>query len=101
MRPEATKPIDEAAMHLVLAPVNHWARGQALTIDPAVAAVLPVLQFMLAKPQVDLLLSALYRVAAVNHVPTIQRKQKIAYVSRRFITEMFRGVSCIHTAAQL
>lgn len=96
MRPQATK--YEAVMHLVLAPINHWSRGRALTVDPAVAAVLPVLQLMLAKPQVDLLLGALHRVAAVNHVPATQRKQKIDYVSRRCIMEMIQGVSCIHTS---
>lgn len=101
MRPQATNPTDEAVMHLALAPMNHWSRGRALTVDPAVAAVLPVLQFMLAKPQVDLLLGALHRVAAVNHVPATQRKQKIESVSRRFIMEMIRGVSCIHTTVCL
>lgn len=100
IKPQATKPLDEAATHPVLAPVNRWSRGRALTVDPAVGAVLPVLQFMLAKPQVDLLPGALHRVAAVNHVPTTQRKQKIAHVSQRFIVESFRGVSCIHTTAQ-
>lgn len=70
-------------------------RGRALTVHPAVAAVLPVLQFMLAKPQVDLLLGAFHRVAAVNHVPATRRKQKIEQVSWRFIMEMIRGVSCI------
>lgn len=64
-------------MHLVLLSIKPWSRGWALTVDPAVAAALPVVQFVLAKPQVDLLLGALHRVAAVDHVPATQRKQRM------------------------
>lgn len=43
--------------------------GVHSVVDPVVAAVLPVVKLFLMKPQINFLLGALHRVAAMHHVP--------------------------------